>query len=381
MSLPERPLGEVLRSDVADETVQPGRDYSIAGVYGFGRGLFRRGPIRSDETSYSKLNRLSTSRLVMSRLKAFEGAIAVIPPEFDGWYLSPEFPTFAIDSAVADERYIANLCAWPELWTRLGAQSKGVGARKVRVSGERLLTVKVPLPSLDEQRRIAASLDSILDKYSQVCRLRVRRADLKRAFKESLITTTIAKANRSLPVKQVMTLERRQVFPGPGDSYREIGIKSFGRGIFHKDPVSADEIGDKRVFAVASGDLIFSNVFAWEGAIARAQESESGMIGSHRFMTYVVDESIGDATYLKHYFTSSHGLEVVRRASPGSAGRNKTLGINFFNEQLIPVPDIETQRRVGHAVEGADTSLMVGDIRLLDALKLSLLNAAFTGQL
>ena len=133
MTLPERALGDVLRLDVADETVQPDRDYPMAGVYGFGRGLFQRGPIRSDETSYPKLNRLTAGRLVMSRLKAFEGAITVIPPEFDGWYLSPEFPTFAIDPAKADERYIANLCAWPELRDTPGCPIQGSQARATKV--------------------------------------------------------------------------------------------------------------------------------------------------------------------------------------------------------------------------------------------------------
>jgi type I restriction enzyme S subunit len=381
MTLPECALSEVLHLDVADEALQPDHDYPIAGVYGFGRGLFQRGPIRSDETSYPKLNRLAAGRLVMSRLKAFEGAITVIPPGFDGWYLSPEFPTFAIDPAKGDERYIANLCAWPELWTRLGAQSKGVGARKVRVSAERLLAIKVPLPDLGEQRRIAARLDSMLDKVSRASKLHAHRADLNVALKESLISSVIGRANGAVPVKKVMTLERRQVFPQAGESYREIGIKSFGRGIFHKDPVSADEIGSKRVFSIEPGDLIFSNVFAWEGAVGLADEAESGMIGSHRFMTYVIDDSVGDAAYLKHYFTSSHGLDVIRRASPGSAGRNKTLGIRSFEEQLIPAPDIETQRRTGRTLDNVDTNLTVDDLKALSTLKLSLLNAAFSGRL
>lgn len=156
-----RQLGEILRYAVSEEPVQEGRNYPIAGVYGFGRGLFKRGPIRGDETSYQKLNRLTSGRLVMSRLKAFEGALAIIPPDFDGWYLSPEFPTFDIDTTQADERYLANICSWPALWTRLNSQSKGIGARKVRVSVNRLLSVSVPLPTLEEQRRTANLLDKL----------------------------------------------------------------------------------------------------------------------------------------------------------------------------------------------------------------------------
>jgi hypothetical protein len=221
----------------------------------------------------------------------------------------------------------------------------------------------------------------MLGKHSQVRELHARRTDLKTAFKESTINYAIAHARESLPVKELTMLVRRQVFPELGRAYREIGIKSFGRGIFHKAPVTSADIGDKRVFAIQPGDLVFSNVFAWEGAVALAGYEEFGMIGSHRFMTYITDDSVADARYLRHYFTSAHGLDVIRRASPGSAGRNKTLGIKSFEEQIIPVPDIESQQRIGEDLDHADSSLMTDDLEVLNALKFSLLNAAFSGRL
>jgi type I restriction enzyme, S subunit len=150
----------------------------------------------------------------------------------------------------------------------------------------------------------------------------------------------------AVQVKKIMTLKRRQIFPEAGVSYREIGIRSFGRGVFHKERVTGEEIGDKRVFSIEPGDLLFSNVFAWEGAVALAGVAESGMIGSHRFMTYVVNDALADARYLKHYFTSEAGLEIIRRASPGSAGRNRTLGIKTFDEQWLQLPDLPEQRRI-----------------------------------
>jgi len=376
----DRALGNVLRLALDDETVQLDRDYPIAGVYGFGRGLFRRGPIHGDETSYQKLNRLTSGRLVMSRLKAFEGALTVVPPEFDGWYLSPEFPTFEIDATQADERYLANLCAWPGFWSRLSAQSKGVGARKERVSADRLLAVKVPLPELNEQRHIAARLDSMFVKHARINELRSRRVNLTGAFAESVIGDGIRLASESFPIRKIMALKRRQVFPEPGKTYREIGIKSFGRGLFHKEPVTGEQIGDKRVFAIESGDLLFSNVFAREGAVALAGDAESGLIGSHRFMTYVVNGTMANAAYLMHYFTSSLGLDTIRRASPGSAGRNRTLGIKTFEEQWIPLPSLETQQRIGRFLDAASTRLQP-DAEFINALRLSLLNAAFSGKL
>ena len=120
----------------------------------------------------------------------------------------------------------------------------------------------------------------------------------------------------TLRIADIAVLRRIPVNVEPGEIYREIGIRSFGRGIFHKEPVTGASLGTKRVFEIQPGDLVLSNVFAWEGAIGLAGEAESGMIGSHRFMTYVVDPEAANANYLRHYFLSDHGLEQIRRASP-----------------------------------------------------------------
>jgi type I restriction enzyme, S subunit len=141
----------------------------------------------------------------------------------------------------------------------------------------------------------------------------------------------------------ILSLQRRRVIVEANREYREIGIRSFGRGIFHKEPISGADLGAKRVFAIRPGDLVLSNVFAWEGAIAVARETEVGMIGSHRFMTYVPTGGRIDTSWASWFFRSERGLELVRKASPGSAGRNRTLAIDRFEALEIPLPSIDEQ--------------------------------------
>lgn len=152
-------------------------------------------------------------------------------------------------------------------------------------------------------------------------------------------------------VDDVMTLVRRPVEVTPEGIYHEIGLRSFGNGVFHKPPVTGKELGTKRVFHIHPGDLLFSNVFAWEGAVALAAETEAGKIGSHRFMTYRVDSEKADSRYLLHYFYGGPGLQVIRSASPGSAGRNRTLGISTFERQHIQLPHLEEQRRIADRLD------------------------------
>jgi type I restriction enzyme S subunit len=150
----------------------------------------------------------------------------------------------------------------------------------------------------------------------------------------------------SRPVGEVAQLTRRAVDIDTSRDYEEIGVRSFGRGIFHKGPVSGAALGAKRVFWIKPDDLVLNNVFAWEGAIAVADDEQDGLIGSHRFMTYVVDRDRADPHYLQYYFLTDGGLELIRRASPGSAGRNRTLGIEAFESLEIPLPPVDVQRRV-----------------------------------
>lgn len=154
-------------------------------------------------------------------------------------------------------------------------------------------------------------------------------------------------------VGDIMRLVRRPVDVCADELYHEIGLRSFGNGVFHKPPVYGAELGGKRVFHIKPGDLLFSNVFAWEGAVALASEGEEGKIGSHRFMTYKVDAEKADSRYLRYYFCGGPGLQVIREASPGSAGRNRTLGIKSFEAQMIRLPDVGEQRRVADKLDTA----------------------------
>ena len=91
------------------------------------------------------------------------------------------------------------------------------------------------------------------------------------------------------------------------------------------------------------GDLIFSNVFAWEGAIAIARSEDAGRVGSHRFITCTVDRRRIAAEILRFFFLTKEGLGLIGQASPGGAGRNRTLGLEALGAIRVPVPSLDAQ--------------------------------------
>lgn len=153
-------LGDVMTMDIEVIEVVAAETYPLAGVFGFGRGVFSREPMAGTETSYKRLHRLREGRFVMSKLKAFEGAVAIVGPEHDGHVLSPEFPTFRLSDDLTPG-FMRILCADPDFWTRLQQESSGIGGRRERVHPSRLLAIEIDLPTVAEQRRIVDLLGSV----------------------------------------------------------------------------------------------------------------------------------------------------------------------------------------------------------------------------
>ncbi len=124
-----------------------------------------------------------------------------------------------------------------------------------------------------------------------------------------------------------------------------MGVRSFGKGTFKKPVLTGKQIGKKRIYRIHEGDLVFNNVFAWERAMAVAKAEDHDRVGSHRFITYVPHERKATSEFLCYHFLSKHGIEDIRAASPGSAGRNCTLGLKKLEKIKVPAPDYEEQKR------------------------------------
>lgn len=149
-------LGSALRVDQDLVEVSPDEKYAVTGIYSFGKGLIKRPVIQGSETAYPRFARLREGQVVMSKLNAWEGALALVDESFSGTFVSPEYPVFSVNTETAHPEYIGHLLAWPELWTRL--TPRGSMVRRKRTTPATLLATEVPLPPLPEQRRIAERL-------------------------------------------------------------------------------------------------------------------------------------------------------------------------------------------------------------------------------
>ena len=152
------------------------------------------------------------------------------------------------------------------------------------------------------------------------------------------------------------------------EMYTQIGIRSHGKGLFYKEPVTGDSLGNKSVFWIEPDCFILNIVFAWEQAVGKTTQAEAGMIGSHRFPMYRPINGSIDIDYLISYLLTKRGTDILEAASPGGAGRNRTLGQDRFMKSRIVLPPLDEQKKIAEILSTQDKAIELQE-RKIEELK------------
>lgn len=378
---PTARLGSLLTR--SDETVALRADtqYREITVRMWGKGVVLRGIVTGAEVAASRRFVAHAGQFILSRIDARNGALGIVSDELDGAIVTNDFPLFKI----AETSLLPSFLSWMSRTSGFVemCQSTSEGTtNRVRLQEGKFLTLKIPLPPLSEQQRIVARIEELAAQIEEACTL---RDELKGDVAAMLAAAyhRIADSAPKKPLSEVAPLNRRPVTVEPDKSYPQIAVRSFGRGTFHKPPLNGSEVTWEKPFLVKAGDILVSNIKAWEGALAVAKPEDDGRVGSHRYLTCVPIEGVATSRFVCFHLLTPEGLHRVREASPGSADRNRTLGTKTFLKILIPVPEYAKQVWFDSLCQQVDTlkRLQAETAAELDALLPSILDKAFKGEL
>lgn len=158
------PMRELVELRAPDVTVRADETYQFAGVYCFGRGVFKAQRKSGMDFAYPRLTRLRAGEFVYPKLMAWEGALGVVPPECDGCVVSTEFPVFKINEDRVLPEVLDTYFRTPSVWPGIAGESSGTNVRRRRLNPQDFLDYKVPLPSRDTQvtlRKVRAEVDAL----------------------------------------------------------------------------------------------------------------------------------------------------------------------------------------------------------------------------
>ncbi len=323
-------------------TPAPGETYRQLGVRLWGEGAYEREQIDGADTKYKNFNYIKSDDLVVNKIWARNGAVAVATPQQAGAYVSTEFPAFVLNRAVIVPGWMRLVTKWPGFWQACNEKAQGTSGKN-RINSGRFLAIEIPLPPLEEQQALVARLDALAEKTRQV----EAHLDAVERHAEHLLALRFRDAVAHAPLRpmaEVAPLVRREVVIDPEASYTELGVRSFYKGVFHRRTVSGSDFSWQDLYRIQIDDLIFSNIMAWEQAIAIAQAQDDGCVGNHRMLACEVDRELAVPGFLWYYFTTDEGFAKIYAASPGTAARNRTMTAPALMAINVPTPPLPVQQ-------------------------------------
>lgn len=376
---PSVPLGDVIRHRKEFIEIENEQTYKRCRVQLHAKGIVLRDAVKGSEIKTKKQQVVKADEFLVAEIDAKVGGFGIVPADLEEAIVSSHYFLYQINEALIDRRFFGYYIHTHTFRDQVGARGS---TNYAAIRPHHVLEYTTPLPPLSEQRRIVGRLERLASKIEEA---RGLRDEIKQDTQRTIFSAhaEISEGAEYKPMAEVAPLVRRKVDVVPEGRYPELGVRSFGKGAFVKPALSGDEVGNKKLYRIEEGDLIFQIVFAWEGAVAVAEPEDAGRVGSHRFLTCVPKEGVATSNYLRYYFLSSEGLEKLGKASPGGAGRNRTLAMKALAEIEVPTPPIKQQQRFDSICKNFESvKRYQKDARAeLDALLPSVLDKAFRGGL
>lgn len=374
-------LDEVLRLDLDRVPVNAETCYPMVGVLSFGHGLFEREAIENGKTTYRVFYRLKADHIVMSQLFGWEGALALCTDKFAGRYLSPQFPTFVADQTKLDRRFFGWTIRRPTFWEELGKRAVGMGDRRRTLNPEALLALEIPLPPLSEQRRIVARIEELAAQIQEAQTAREQAAKEVEALVISLHLEL--SGERVTKLGQILTLDEDAVPIVADGSYPQVGVKSFGGGLFPKTATAGTDTTYRIFNRLYSGAVVLSQVKGWEGALDVCPDRLARWFVSPEYRTFRCIDGAARPGYLAPIVRSKWFWGKLTDATRGVGARRERTRPEQFLKVEIPMPDYHKQLLGERAFEQVDAlkRLQAETAAELDALLPSILDKAFKGEL
>lgn len=188
-------------------------------------------------------------------------------------------------------------------------------------------------------------------------------------------------------MEDVVPIVKREVEISFDDDYPELGVRSFGKGGFHKPTLKGMDLPEwQKFYRMEGGDLIFNVRKSWEGSIGVASDEDHERVASHNsYLTCVPVDGVVTSQFLCFYFLSKEGLMQIDSGSRGSADRNRVISMGRLNKFTVPVPDYDNDKQLWfnqlqNYVAKIKQAQSKNEI-VLEALMPSVLDKAFKGEL
>ena len=332
--------------------------------------------------------------ILVSTVRPNLNAVAIVPEELDGATASTGFSVLRTENDRLSSEYLFH---WVRSRDFIDAMmQRATGQSYPAVSDKIVKSSEIPLPTLVEQRRIAA----ILDQADALRRLRRRALDrvntLSQAVFDEMFGDPVANnlCFRRVPLHELVPqidsgwspkcLDR----PSDGNEWGVLKLSAVTSGRFIPSENKALPNGEtpRTQHSLKKGDILFTRKntkYLVAATVVISEDYHHILLPDLIFRLRVSDKEVIDPVYLQALLAYPSKRRSIQKLSGGSAGSMPNISKTKLREVLIELPRIEQQiefRDRLAATREIETSF-VRDSGAMGDLFQALQHRAFRGEL
>jgi len=277
----------------------------------------------------------------------------VVVPSAEG-VASTEFIPLAVKEDVLEPQYLGAYLRSPSFVAY--ATQNTTGSRQPRVRLDALWGAPIPLPPLEEQRRIVARVEELMDWVPEARRLREEaQKDAERLW-QSVLSQTFPRPGSDLPpgwrwvqLREVCKpTERRDPTKEPESTFQYVDISSVDNAtgeIIGAKELQGKEAPSRARKVIRSNDVIFATTRPYLKNIAIVPPELHGQICSTGFCVLRANEAILEPRFLFYVCGSDLVVEQLSQGNMRGASYPAVTDKDVF-DSVIPLPPLEEQRRI-----------------------------------
>jgi type I restriction enzyme S subunit len=147
-------------------------------------------------------------------------------------------------------------------------------------------------------------------------------------------------------LREVVRLDLDRIPIDPSKSYPMVGVLSFGRGLFDREPIENGNTSYKYFYRLKANHIVMSQLFGWEGALALSSEEFAGKFMSPQFPTFLCDETKLHREFLGWIMRRPAFWEDLGSRASGMGDRRRTLNPEALFACDTPLPPMAEQRQI-----------------------------------
>ncbi len=292
--------------------------------------------------------------------------IARVPDQLDGAICSTAFAVLRANPELLDSEYLYYHALSDDFVGRVAELQRG--SSYPAVSDSDILDQTIPLPPLEEQRRIARLLSTIqrsrylhAQEYQSLQRLLLSQRESEFTDIEPIATLDEVVESVKYGTSEHCSIEGRGPLVLGITNVKEIVVDPSGAKRFPEEPREGHSAYLER------GDLLFVRTNADQRRIGKcavyAGEPSPAMFASYLLRARVNQESV-NPWYLAHYAASRNGRNALRASGSGAADGKFNLNGPSLRAWKFPLPALTVQREIVRRLEVTRTALTAAELSL-----------------